>query len=561
MNGTKKMGCAEAYNQDSYDFIIDKEETYRGITPIEPDCISSIGNRFEIWYTPKARVVSLNSYNYPYQNIPGIYSLLDTAYKEEACITQVLNQESLALDGEDVIIGMIDTGLDLRDEAFQFTGGGTRVGIYWDQEEEGQSRDGEEESSYENPDYTGYGRVYTREEINQRLIDNQELPRDSIGHGSILAGIMASSVDGIARSAELAVVKLKPCKQYLREYYSVSDSAIVYQENDIMAGVAFLTNYADEVEKPLVISIALGTNMGNHMGGSYLAQMLSGVMNSPRKMVVCGAGNEALFRHHFKGSIPNSGGIEEVEVQVSQGVEGFWIESWCLIPQFLTMDVISPSGEIMQSVRANLYGEKSYRFNLENTLVIQTVSVVVSEEGQQLIQVRMINPVAGIWKLRIRGGVVTTGDYHLWLPMEEQLNGTVVFVRSNPDTTVTEPGNGRALLTMGGYDGDTGGIFIQSGRGYTASNQIKPELAAPAVNLVSPYRGNIITGTSGAVAVAAGACALYMQWVVYRRGGPEIVGTVLKYGLELGAKKEERYSYPNKEWGFGSLCLYDTLRL
>lgn len=545
------MSCKEVYDESVYDFIINEREAYRGIKPLDAVCTQNIGSYYQVKYVPKERVGELNNYNYPYLSIPFVYSLLDTGYKEESCIEQVLAQESLGLDGEDIIVGIIDTGIDLVDESFSFIGGGTKVGILWDQNEGNDIL----------PSYAGYGSVYERQEINRRLQQEQTLPRDQSGHGSVLAGIIAATEGGIAPLAELAIVKLKDCKEYLKDYYKIPKETLAYQENDIMAGVQFLVDYADKENKPLIICLALGTNMGDHRGGSYLAGLLSTVMNSERNMVVCGAGNEALRRHHYKGNIPNVNGMEEIEIQVGNGVKGFHVACFSLIPQFFTMDIISTSGEVMESVPANLYGEKTYRFNLENTTVTQTVSVIITQDGQQLIYTSFFNPTPGIWKLRMRGIAITTGEYHLWLPMEEQLSGQVVFVRPNPDTTITEPGNTNAVLTTGGYDGVTGGIFIQSGRGYSASEQIKPELVAPAVDVVSPYRGYEQTGTSVAVAICVGAAALYMQWVVYRRENRQITGTVLKYGLMLGTKKEENYSYPNKEWGFGTLCLFDTLRI
>ena len=74
----------------------------------------------------------------------------------------------------------------------------------------------------------------------------------------------------------------------------------------------------------------------------------------------------------------------------------------------------------------------------------------------------------------------------MWLPAHGFLSENTVFLQSNPDTTIMEPGNTQALITVGAYNHVTDGIFIHSSRGFTRSGRIKPELTAPGVDVYGP---------------------------------------------------------------------------
>ena len=90
---------------------------------------------------------------------------------------------------------------------------------------------------------------------------------------------------------------------------------------------------------------------------------------------------------------------------------------------------------------------------------------------------------------------------------------------------------------------------------------MKPDFAAPGVNVYGPtLRGEYTyrTGTSAAAAVCAGACALFLEWaaVIGDYGGVNTVDT--KNFLIRGARRELERAYPNREWGYGKLDLYNA---
>ena len=551
------MECPEIYNEESRDFILEQDGIYSGKEAIVPVCTQLLGNGYYVVYTASNRNEELNMNNYTYAAIPEGYSLLGREAWEASCMIPIINNPVLNLNGSGVIFGIVDTGLDLRNSAFRYSGGATRVLACWDQtKKEGPA-----------PDEFMYGREYLREEIDELLVQERydELPTDEIGHGSFITAIAAASRQrgsndyGAAHLSEIAVVKLKQAKQYLRDYYFVSPQVPFYQENDIMAGVYYLHLLAERENKPLVLCIGLGTNMGNHKGGSNLARQLSWLGGLRQRMVVCAAGNEALRRHHFRG-ILQQGTTETVEINVGENVPGFYVQLWSDEPQLFHVNIISPGGEVLEGIDSRDTGQVVKRFRIENTFVRQDNRLLATKEGQQLVVNSFSEPIGGIWRLEITADVATTGVYHMWLPMEEQLQGEVIFIRSDPDYTVTEPSNAPILLTTGAYNTDNNTIYLQSGRGYSASEQIKPELCAPGVDVVEEYRNELRTGTSVAAACMSAAGILYMQWAVYNRGAQSITGAFIKTVFIQGATTQPNRSYPNREWGYGQLCLSRSIQ-
>ena len=83
---------------------------------------------------------------------------------------------------------------------------------------------------------------------------------------------------------------------------------------------------------PLVICIALGSNMGGHNATLPITGLLEMYANIANRAVVIGGGNEANQRHHFYGKAENVNDIKKAEVRVDGGMKGFTMELWTDIP-------------------------------------------------------------------------------------------------------------------------------------------------------------------------------------------------------------------------------------
>ena len=112
------------------------------------------------------------------------------------------------------------------------------------------------------------------------------------------------------------------------------------------------------------------------------------------------------------------------------------------------------------------------------------------------------------------------------------------------------------MITVGAYNSRYYSYADFSGRGFTRlTNQIKPDLAAPGVNIMAPAANGgyqSVTGTSFATPVASGAAALLMQWGIVNGNDPFLYGEKVKAYLRRGAKKlPGSRSIRIRWWGMG----------
>lgn len=444
-------------------------------------------------------------------------------------------------------------GIDYTNNLFRYSDGSTRIVKIWDQ----TIRDGTP------PNGILYGSEYTSEDINQAL--SSENPygivpsRDENGHGTFLAGVAcgnenaANNFIGAAPNSQIVVVKLKEAKQYLKEFYLIPDGVPVYQENDIMMAVAYLNRIAADQNQPLVLCISLGSSIGSRgNSGGPLGSYLSYICTRRKRAVVTATGNEANSRHHFSGRITSGMEYEDVEVTVEEDMNGFFMELWAAAPELFAVSIISPTGEEIPRVPVRSGVSQVFQFVFEGTTVSVDYKVEANENAGQLIFFRFEQAKRGLWTIRVYPQSIITGVYHVYLPMRQMTYGNVFFLRSNPDSTITLPGITPRVITVGGYNAADGSIFSDSGRGFTITGEIKPDFAAPAVNIDGPgLRNNFVTftGTSAAAAITAGACAQIMQWALVDQQNVILSNAGLKNMLIRGTRRMENRAYPNREWG------------
>ena len=252
---------------------------------------------------------------------------------------------------------------------------------------------------------------------------------------------------------------------------------------------------------------------------------------------------------------------ERVEISVSEGVEGFIAELWAMAPELYEVDILSPTGERFHALPTAPDSHSEYRFIFENTFVTVDYLLTGSNNSNELVYIRFRKPVAGIWVITVTARNFRDGCYHVWLPMSEMISGEVFFLHSNPYTTLTVPSDCDSSITVAGYNSKDGGIYAESGRGYTATGEIKPDLAAPAVDIYGPVgEGKFETrsGTSVATAIAAGAGALMLEWTGVRRNDVTATTANIKNYLIRGAVRDKSMEYPDRVWGWGQLDLYKT---
>ena len=227
-----------------------------------------------------------------------------------------------------------------------------------------------------------------------------------------------------------------------------------------------------------------------------------------------------------------------------------------------TVGFISPTGEVAREISVPLRGENTVSFLLEQTQITVYTQIADVSAGSQFIFMRFATPMSGIWRILIRNSLDIRETFHIWLPVRGFISDETYFLRPDPDTIITDPGNARYPITVTAYDHTKNSIYIHASRGYSLSGRIKPDLAAPGVNIlgasVSGRRLTRMSGTSVSAAHLAGAAAILLNWGVLNANYPYLNTPVLKSIFVRGAQRNPALTYPNREFGYGTLNLYEA---
>lgn len=557
------------FSNNIYDFIVSADEM--NIPLVEPMCIQPINEEYAIWYYDRSNLPPLSLSRYSYTSIPKCFFLMDSTSLDVSGILTIQNQPTLSLKGQGVFIGIIDTGIDYTNDLFKDSGGNTRIYSIWD-----QTAMPTEETAVEvnPPEGFLYGAEYTKSQINEAL--RMENPRsmvpeiDENGHGTFMASLAAGSADlendfiGAAPESELVIVKLKKAKENLRDFFYFPKNEPLYQENDIMAGVAYLETIARRENRPLVILLGIGSNQGSHTGTGPLSTYLNDIGTQIGRAVVVPAGNEAATQHHFFGETRSMLSPVSVEINIEAGIDGFCMELWSYAPELVRVVVQSPTGQQTKGGFPIAEETQSTNFIFENTFLTIDYRIAGRESGDLLIFFRFSNPTAGIWTVLVYPENAITGAFHMWLPIQPQVGSDITFIRPNPDTTITTPSAAEVPITAGGYNGLTGARDIDSGRGFNGRGIVKPEFCAPSVEVSGAgLRNNYVkyTGTSVGAAITAGAAAQVLEWGIVRRNASGMNSVEVKNFLIRGCERDTNVSYPNTEWGYGRLDVYRSFQV
>ena len=563
------MTCKERILSDDYfDIIVDFS---LGAVNTRYDlCAVNVENRYNIIYWNRNQLSDPNHYFYDYRSVPKLYGLMQQEFDPtsllESGIIQV-QREPLELTGRGCVIVFIDTGIDYTSALFRNPDGSSRILAIWDQTIQTGTP----------PEGFFYGSEYRREEINRALASEtpyEIVPSvDEIGHGTDLAAVAAGGRGavgsgaeaesiitgdflGAAPEADIVVVKLKESKQYLRDFYLVPEGVPAYEETDIMLGVRYGDGFARAFRRPVVFCIGLGTGYGDHAGSSALPEYLNSVaVKRSRAVVVC-SGNEGNAAHHYQGSLNNRGTVgdnrEAVEIRVGQNAKGFLLELWGSVPDVFAISVRSPGGETIPPIRLGLEEVNTYGFIYERTRISVAGILVEPASGEELVTLRVEAPTPGIWTFYVEAaGEIHNGTFHMWLPITQFLNTEVYFLQPTPYITLTEPAMAANAISVSTYNAVNDSFYIASGRGFSRTGAIKPDFAAPGVNVSVP--GGSRTGSSLAAAITAGAVAQFMQWAVVDGNNPVVESLEIRNYFIRGARRSFDMTYPNREWGYGTL--------
>lgn len=577
------MDCKERILSENYrDVIVDYPIRVQPEEGID-FCYINLDNLYNLVYINRLGLPPFMDTPKEYQTIPKLYGLMrilggsmgagretfDPGSLTASGITQVQRQP-LSLTGRGTVICIISSGIDYTQDVFRDENGNTRILAIWDQSIQSGAP----------PQGFLYGTEYTEADINRALRSPDPFEivpsRDEVGHGTAMASVAAGSrlnggaaFLGAAPDARIVVIKVKNCKQYFREYYLIPEDVPAFEEQDIMLAVKYADSFADVFRRPAVICLGIGTSFGDHSGSSALATYMNSIaVKRSRAVIACG-GNEGNASHHFSGRLrrsmetsPGGGTVpgenyRDVEVRVGENNRGFLMEFWGNVPDIFNIAIRTPGGETVPPLRLGLDQSVTYSFIYERSRVTVSSVLVEPVSGEELILFRLVEPTAGIWNFRVSAvGEIHNGEFNLWLPITEFLSAETYFLEPDPYITLTEPSMADSVIGVSAYNDLNNSFYIDSGRGFSRTGQIRPVFSAPGVDVPTVYGRQ--TGGSLAAAITAGGVAQFMQWAVVE-GNSELVESkeVINYFIR-GASRSDDLIYPNREWGYGRLNVAGT---
>jgi len=555
--------CKEAILSEDYaDFIINSGNALDEITKIDGTCSFNLReNRFNV-YVPISNLPKNFFQMFGYSAIPNVYGLLDIGSLEASGVLRVQNIPILQLRGSGVLIGIIDTGIDYRQEAFINSDKTSKVYSIWDQTIDSENSQ---------PKGFYFGTEYTQSQINTALASQDPLSvvpsNDDNGHGTFLAGIAAGNrnekekFSGVVPDAEIVMVKLKPAKKFLRNFWRIPDGVLTYQKNDFILGIRYLEEVAKKADRPMSIIIGIGTSQGGHDEKGSLSSYISELAVQEGFSISIAAGNEGSSGHHYLGFIQNENFVDNVELKVGENVSGFSMEFWGQTPSSFSISIKTPKGEFIPPIPQTIKETKEIRFTFESTTISVDYQLVEAQSGDQLILVRFTNPTPGVWTFQVNLKSNISLRYHIWLPIVNFLSIDSFFVQSNPEYTLTSPANTSIPLVATAYDYKTKVLYINASRGFMRNENISPTLAAPGVDLIGPsipqgYK--VDSGTSLAAAHTGGVAAILLEWGIVRKNYPQMSTVQIRNLLIRGASRENSIIYPSRQWGYGILDLYNA---
>lgn len=506
-----------------------------------------LDNTYEVaWYQESKTMSTMIEIN---ENIQG-----GERVATAAGINFIEDNPYINLNGKDVLIGILDSGIDYLHPDFINEDNTSKIVSIWDQESEVKSP----------PEGMIFGSEFTRDDINQAISNNDDtLTKDNIGTGTIAAGIAVGNgrvnelYKGAALGSELIVVKLRQYEGTFKE------GRINYINTDFLAGIKYILDIAKKEDKYLIINLTLGQRPRSLILTTLLDTFSE--IRGNGVFVVSGAGNEGNTDGHYEGSLQGVDTFQDVILEVGEQ-KNLDITIALNDPGRVGVEVISPSGEISYKVEYAPDNEQyEGEYNLEDSPYEIRLIYPWLLSGNEELLIRIIDIKPGIWTIRLYPEIIITGEVDIYLPNKNLIAEDTRFLDPNSYSTITFYGGTESVITIGAYNDKTNSMWIGSSRGPLKGRElIKPDIVAPGVDIIGPYMNNNYakaTGTGVSSSLACGVMALIIEYINNQGtyASRALYTRVLKTYLMLGATKNRIYSYPNDSQGYGILNLQRTI--
>lgn len=538
---SEELGIGYDPEQNTWELIVRYTGSLDGLRIRYPQIrIRELLNQYAVLIVPETLVDAVSQETViEYVEKPKQLYFELQAGKAASCINAVQQgmNNPFGLFGKGTIVAVIDTGIRAESMEFRNADGSTRILNIWDQ-----------------TTGTEYDRSQIDEALQNETKDTAGIPgADVLGHGTQVAAIACGS-SGVAAQADILVVKL-----------GLAAKNGFPRTTQLMEALDYVVRKAIDYGKPLAVNISFGNNYGDHTGSSLLENFINDIADSWKCSICIGSGNEGLGAVHTGGTLTED--MEEtVELAVSGYETGLSIQIWKDYWDDIAVEIIAPSGRNLGRIQEN---SRVSRIRYKDMELLTYFGEPSPFRIRQEIYIDMIPQTvyiqSGLWKLRLIPRSIRNGRYDMWLPAQGALNFGTGFTSPDSASTFTIPSAAAKAVTVGAYDAGTGSAAPFSGRGYIVeiggSLMVKPELAAPGVNVLVPSVSGMtrVSGTSYATPFVTGSAALLMEWGIVRGNDAFLYGEKLKAYLIKGAEPLAGAAVPDTQTGWGRLCLKNSL--
>ena len=482
------------------------------------------------------------------------------------------------LNGQGVLVGIVDSGIDHQHGDFVDSTGTTRVVSIWDQVASGTGV----------PGYP-YGIFYSKAQIDGGAC----LEADSLEHGTHVAGIAAGdgsqtggltpafTYAGMAPRADLVVVKTD------------------FLTTDVIDGIRYVFSQATARGENAVVNLSLGTQYGSHDGASAFEQAVSALVG-PGRIVVKSAGNDRGQPVHAQVFATPVGATATLTVSGSASGRSFGFDGYYDASERLHVSVRTPNGTMIGPLALNTENAPWPGQSTQNGAVYMLHDSLDAGHRNVYLEVyceQASKSMNGTWTVTVSADQLgaANGRVDLWRHLATPgLTASFAIGNAPERELVSEPGNAPNVITVGAWVSRTswtgcngvpasysgtpaaGSLAPFSSPGPTRDGRTKPDLVAPGMAIASATTFDIphtcpaapaaselladgvnhrmMAGTSMAAPHVAGAVALLLQ-----KFGTWTPGQVTSY-LQAHARTDGLSGIaPSQDWGYGKLDLGDLI--
>jgi subtilisin family serine protease len=273
--------------------------------------LTSLGD-FAVGELAPERVLELSAAHpeWSFDWAPPRHTLLD---RVDGWVHAASVREETQTSGQGVVVGIVDTGVDLRHGDLQTAEHKTRVAWLFDISRQPAKLHADLEAQYGCATDSTACAIYAASDLDALLSSAGDLPSDPFGHGTHVASLAAGNGSsspvpryiGVAPEATYVVAR-------------VADANGAIQDADVLRAVKFVFDRAEELGMPAVVNLSLGSDFGAHDGSSGLEIGLTSMVGPafPGRAIVVAAGNSAGLYDGIISAYPGPFGIH-TEVHVA----------------------------------------------------------------------------------------------------------------------------------------------------------------------------------------------------------------------------------------------------